>query len=174
MHTNPILRPFEPHLHHFSFGKWERSLSVRVQLICVRKRGSSINFGMFLIPKPNLQVNKNLSSSKTQNFTDFTIFYLDSKHISLDLKTFFYSSNSPWDRPSKPRLHLHFSYKIHEGDFIFYWNTFPHDSACTFMSQIWNFWSKFQFYTWNWLFGMDNKIISFSIKSSHIFKQTSW
>ena len=58
MYINTIFRPFKPHLHHFSFGEWERRLGVTTQPICVRKRGSNINFGKFFIPKPNFQVRK--------------------------------------------------------------------------------------------------------------------
>ena len=38
-----------------------------------------------------------------------------------------------------------------------------------FKFQIWYLLSKFQFCTWNSLFGLHHKCISFSIKSSHIF-----
>ena len=47
------------------------------------------------------------------------------------------------------------------------------NSTCAFMFQIWCFWSKFQFCTWNWLFGLHDKFFSFSIKSSHIFMKCS-
>ena len=42
-------------------------------------------------------------------------------------------------------------------------------STCAFMFQIWDIWSKFQSCTWNSLFGLHDKFISFSIKSSQIF-----
>ena len=45
-------------------------------------------------------------------------------------------------------------------------------STCAFMFQILDFWSKFQFYTWNWLFGLHDKFFSFSIRPSYIFMKS--
>ena len=41
------------------------------------------------------------------------------------------------------------------------------------MFQIWYFWTKFQFCTWNWLFGLHNKFVSFSINSTKNLKTCS-
>ena len=54
---------------------------------------------------------KTLPSSKTQPFTHFTTFYVNSKHIYSNLKTF-PSSNFPWDSPTNSRLHFHFHPKL--------------------------------------------------------------
>jgi hypothetical protein len=59
----------------------------------------------------NFSSEKTLKSSKTQLFTHFNTFYLNLKHISLNLKTF-PSSNFPWDWPTNSRLHLHFHPKL--------------------------------------------------------------
>ena len=48
------------------------------------------------------------------------------------------------------------------------------NSTCPFMFQIWVFWSKFQFCTWNWLFGLHDKFVSFIIKSSQIFMKSGY
>ena len=172
MYINPIFRPFDPHFHHFSFGEWERILGVRAQPVCVRKRGASINFGKLFIPRPIFQVKKLFPSSKTQLFTHFTIFYLNSKHISLNLKLFLRLTSHETDQPTLDYICIfiqnswkwfHFRLK-----YVSSWFKMQ-NLTCALMFQIWYFLSKFQFYTWNSLFGMHAKLISFIFKSSHIF-----
>ena len=111
---------------------------------------------------------------KTKLFTHFTTFHFNSKHISSNMKNFFFielsmaSTNPSW-------LAHAFFIKTHETDLILDWKIFVHDliwfdhETCAFMFQIWDFSSKFQFYTWNWLFDLHDNFINFSIKSSQIF-----
>lgn len=173
MYTSPTFQPLEPHLRHFSFGEWERSLAVRAQLIIVRKRGYNIIFWKVFILKPNFSSEKHFHVFKINFYTHFTIFHFDSKHISSNLKNFFFIelsmrlTNQPW---------IAFSFFIQNS-----WKLFKFglkhvpswfnmkNSTCTFMFKIWYFSSKCHFCTWNSLFGLHDKHISFSIKSSHIF-----
>ena len=100
MYISPIFRPLETHLFHFSFGKWEGSLSVREQLICVRKIGSNIIFWQVFILKSNFQVN-NSSMFITQLFHSLHNFPFRLKaHFFKTEKLFLHQTFHEIDKPT--------------------------------------------------------------------------
>ena len=123
MYINPIFRPLELHLGHFSFGEWERSLDVTTEELFVRKRGSSIIFWKVFILKPIFSSEKHFHVSKN-NFSLTSPFSILTQSTFLQTWNTFSSSNFPWDRQTNPRLHLHFSSKTHESDLILDWHMF--------------------------------------------------
>ena len=99
MYINLIFRPFEPHLHHFAFREWERSLGVRAQLICVRKKWSNINFGKFFIPKPTFQSLQHFLSRPKAHFfklENFSFIELSMRPTNQPLISFAFFIQNSW------------------------------------------------------------------------------
>ena len=116
---------------------------------------------------------KTLPCFKSQLFTHFITFYFNSKHISLNLKSFFFieflmkSTNPLW-------LTLAFFIKNNENDFnLDLKNIFLHDFTCKFQllhlcTKLDNLRSKIHFCTWNWLFGIHDYHFSFNFSLAQI------
>ena len=167
----PSFQPCEPHFRHLSFGECERSLGVGAYFSFCEERGYSFKFESFSIPSEFFKW-EIFYKFKNFIFSFTSTFFLNSEHIFSKLPNFSLIQ-LPWDKLIGYGLHSHIFIQNS-------WNTshfllknislwsYMKISTCGFMIQICVFWLKFHLCTWNLLFGLHAKFVSFSINSTKI------
>ena len=162
----PPFLSLEPHLCFFQLES-KRGASVwEHKHIFFNQEGSNTHFKEQHYSQTKTITVEHQHNSRTSHSIFFTISHFTSKHSPLNFEHHFTglsigSTNSSW-------LSFHFAFKTLKFDLILDLNIIFSDLVCTIQLlhsciQIENFWSKFQFCTWNSSNGLHDKLASSSI-----------